>query len=345
METLRWWWKALSVIPKIEKEEWDQLDVITKWLIMTRSAVTTVTIFSCIIAGLFVWASGGGQWGAAQNWGMWLLVTVGLFIAHGTNNILNDFTDFNRDVDTDNYFRTAYGPHPLVHGFHDKATQMKYFVGSGVLALLAGVLTYVISGFDQNILVLIVVGALFLLFYTFPLKYFALGELSIFAIWGPIMICGVFYVLTGDFSWQIFLASIPIGLSVMSINLGKHIDKLDEDKAKKVYTLPVVIGQYSARLLDFFSLFFIYGIILYLVATKFYTPVMLIILLAGKQLFIALAVLAKPKPEGPPKDYPAWPVWFSGFTFMHNRRFTMLFMLGLLLDTFLRVLVPAFWIP
>jgi 1,4-dihydroxy-2-naphthoate octaprenyltransferase len=154
----------------------------------------------------------------------------------------------------------------------------------------------------------------------------------------------VYYVLTGDFSWQIFLASIPIGLSVMSINLGKHIDKLEEDKAKKVYTLPVVIGQYAARLLDFYSLFFIYGIIIYLVATKFYTPVMLIILLAGKQLFIALAVLAKPKPEEPPKDYPAWPVWFSGFTFMHNRRFTMLFMLGLVIDTFLRVLLPTFWV-
>lgn len=338
MKNLKWWWTALSTIPEVSKEDWDEMDVFAKWLIMTRSAVTTVTIFSSVIAGLFAWRDG------QFSWGLWILVTLGLFIAHGTNNILNDYTDFNRDVDTNNYFRAAYGPHPLVHGFHDKATQMRYFVVSGILALSAGILTYFLTGLDFNILIMIGIGSLFLLFYTFPLKYLALGEISIFAIWGPIMICGVYYVLTRDFNWQVFLASIPIGLSVVSINIAKHIDKLDEDKSKGVHTLPVVIGEYAARLLDFFAMFFIYGIIIYLIATKFYTPVMLIILLAGKQFFYAIAVLAKPRPDGPPEGYPAWPIWFSGFTFLHNRRFTLLFMLGLLIDSLLRVFVPSFWI-
>jgi 1,4-dihydroxy-2-naphthoate octaprenyltransferase len=338
MKNVKWWWTALSTIPEVSKEEWDEMDVIAKWLIMTRSAVTTVTIFSSVIAGFFAWRDG------SFHWGIWLLVTMGLFIAHGTNNILNDYTDFNKGVDTDNYFRTAYGPHPLVHEFHDKAAQMRYFWVSGFLAMSAGFVAYWWTDFDINVLFLIMIGSFFLLLYTFPLKYIALGELSIFAIWGPIMIGGVYYVLTREFSWEVFLASIPIGLSVMSINLAKHVDKMEEDKAKKVHTLPVVIGDYAARLLDFFALFFIYGIIIYLIATKFYTPVMLIILLAGKQLFYALAVLAKPKPDGPPEGYPAWPVWFSGFTFMHNRRFTMLFMLGLLIDTLLRVFIPTFWI-
>lgn len=338
MQSFRWWWKALTVIPKISKEEWGKLDVVAKWLIMTRSAVTTVTVFSSIIAGLFAWRVG------SFDWGLWLVVTLGLFIAHGTNNILNDYTDYSRGVDTDNYFRTAYGPHPLVHGFHDKAAQIRYFIVSGLLALAAGFFAYWVTDFDPTVLILILIGAFFLLLYTFPLKYFALGELSIFAIWGPLMIGGVYYVLVGEFDRQVILASIPIGLSVMSINLAKHIDKMKEDKAKKVYTLPVVIGEYAARMLDFFSLFFIYGIILWLIWVKFYTPVMLVVLLAGKQLFIALAVLAKPKPDEPPKEYPAWPIWFSGFTFFHNRRFTILFMLGLLVDSLLRVYLPEFWV-
>jgi 1,4-dihydroxy-2-naphthoate octaprenyltransferase len=125
--------------------------------------------------------------------------------------------------------------------------------------------------------------------------------------------------------------------------LGKHIDKLEEDKAKKVHTLPVVIGETISRYIDIISLVLVYAIIIYLIVIKFYTPVMLVVLLAGKQLFIALAVLAKPKPEEPPEEYPAWPIWFAGFTFMHNRRFTMLFMAGLLVDTLLRVYLPSFW--
>ena len=58
-----------------------------------------------------------------------------------------------------------------------------------------------------------------------------------------------------------------------------------------------------------------------------------------------MAVLTKPKPEERPEEYPedAWPIWFAGFTFMHNRRFTMLFMAGLLVDTLLRVYLPSFW--
>ena len=35
------------------KAEWDALDVVSKWLIATRSGVTTVTLYSCVIAGLF----------------------------------------------------------------------------------------------------------------------------------------------------------------------------------------------------------------------------------------------------------------------------------------------------
>ena len=46
------WRKASWELIKMDdKKEWDALDVISKWLIATRSAVTTVTIYSCIIAG------------------------------------------------------------------------------------------------------------------------------------------------------------------------------------------------------------------------------------------------------------------------------------------------------
>ena len=67
----RWWLKALSIIPKISKEEWDSLDVVAKWLIMTRSAVTMVTVFSSIVAGLLAWRDG------VFLWDLWLVATEG----------------------------------------------------------------------------------------------------------------------------------------------------------------------------------------------------------------------------------------------------------------------------
>jgi 1,4-dihydroxy-2-naphthoate octaprenyltransferase len=47
------WGTALSTSVKIDKkEEWDRLDIISKWLIAMCSMVTNVTIYSCAIAGL-----------------------------------------------------------------------------------------------------------------------------------------------------------------------------------------------------------------------------------------------------------------------------------------------------
>ncbi len=116
------WKKSLSVLVKMDgKAEWDALDVISKWLIATRSAVTTVTIYACVIGGLLAIRDG------VFSFLPWLVITLGLFIAHGTNNLLNDYTDFSRGVDQDDYFRTQYGVHPLVQGFWTKKQQLKWF--------------------------------------------------------------------------------------------------------------------------------------------------------------------------------------------------------------------------
>ena len=339
---LAMWRTALWTLVKMDdKKDWDRLDVVSKWLIATRSAVTTVTIYAGIIAGLLAWRDGYFAWLP------WLVVTLGLFIAHGTNNLLNDYTDYSRGVDSDNYFRTQYGVHPLVQGFWTKPQQLRWFVASGVLAVLAGVFALVYTGFAPAVIGLFALGAVALLFYTWPLKYLGLGELSIFLIWGPILIAGVYIVLargwTGN-AWHVALAGVPFGLSVASINIGKHIDKLADDKRRGVGTLPVRVGEKAARYINMAALVLIYAVIVYLILVpRYFTPVMLVVFLAGKRLLMVLKVLSKPRPEKPPEEYPAWPAWFSGFAFFHNRMFGGLFILGLIVDTLLRVLVSGFW--
>src|SRR5512138_1612760 len=236
------WRKASWQLIKMDdKQEWDSLDVVSKWLIATRSAVTLVTVYSCSIAGLLAWRDG------FFSWIPFLILTLGLFIAHGTNNILNDYTDFSRGVDKDNYFRTQYGVHPLAQGFFTKPQQIRWFIVSGVLATLAGIYALFTTGFHPAVLALFAFGAVVLLAYTYPFKYWGLGELAIFLIWGPIMIGGVYFVVTGHWNWNVVLAGIPYGLGVASINVGKHVDKRDDDLKKGVGTFPVRAGERTAR--------------------------------------------------------------------------------------------------
>jgi 1,4-dihydroxy-2-naphthoate polyprenyltransferase len=331
------WRKASWQLIKMDdKKEWDALDVVSKWLIATRSAVTLVTVYSCVIAGLLAWRDG------YFSFIPWLILTLGLFIAHGTNNLLNDYTDFSRGVDNDNYFRTQYGVHPLVQGFWTKIQQIQWFFISGLIATLAGVYGLFYAHFNPVVLGLFAFGALMLLFYTWPLKYWALGEIAIFLIWGPMLIAGVYFVLARDWThnlWNVALAGIPFGLSVASINIGKHIDKRKEDLAKGVGTFPVRAGERFARLVNQAALILIYVVIVYLVfVPRYFSPVMLIVFFAFKDAVSALKLLNDPRPEKPPKGYPAWPVWFSAVCFLHNRNFGGLLILGLVLDTLLRVI-------
>jgi 1,4-dihydroxy-2-naphthoate octaprenyltransferase len=332
------WSKALQIIPRISKEEWDELDLVSRWLIATRAAVMVMTIFSAVLAGIFAY-----RVGAFSFW-RWLLVTIGLYLAHGTNNFLNDYTDYIKGVDEDNYYRAQYGPQPLVHGLMTKRELLTYAGVTGAIAAACGI-TLVVTRGEWSWL-LMVLGAIFVLFYTYPLKYIALGEITVFLVWGPLMIAGGYYVITGlPWDWQIVLASLPYAIVVTSVLFGKHIDKLQQDKDLKIYTLPVVLGETAARWVMTGLLGLAYLLVIYLVWTRFFTPAMLVILLAVPTLVEIWPILSNPKPEEKPADFPdVWPNYYVAAAFLHTRRFGGLLLLAVTFDTAVRLLWPAFWI-
>jgi 1,4-dihydroxy-2-naphthoate octaprenyltransferase len=326
------WLKALRVIPRIDKDEWEKLDVLSKWLISTRAAVLIMTFLSAALAGIF--AARVGQF----NFGLWLLVTIGLILSHATNNLLNDYTDYVKGVDQDNYYRAEYGPHPLVHGLMTKRQLLTYAGVTGALAATCGIVLIALT--DWNTAILMGLGIFFVLFYTWPLKYIALGELAVLIVWGPLMIGGGYYVITGSWDWNVVLGSLPYALGVTGVIFGKHIDKLAIDKTKRIHTLPVVIGETASRYILIGMLVLQYLLAIYLVVTGFFTPVMLIVAVAIPTFVQIWPMLRKPKPEEKPADYPdVWPNYFVASAFVHNRKFGVWFMLGLIVDTIVKTLL------
>jgi len=327
------WRKALRVIPRMEKEEWDRLDFISKWLISTRSAVLVMTFISASIAGIFAIQS------QKFNLGLWFLLSLGLILAHATNNLFNDLTDHLKGVDRDNYFRAQYGIQPLEHGFLSIRQHLVYTIFTGFLSLISGiVLIYLRGGLT---LPLLIAGAFFVLFYTFPLKYIALGEISVLLVWGPLMVGGGYYVITGDWSWNVVIASLPYAIGVTTVIFGKHIDKFKFDREKRIYTLPVLIGEKASRYIVIFMTIFQYLFVLYLVIKGFFTPLTLIVLLVLKTFFKSLLpMFHNPKPEAKPEDYPeeVWPLWYVAGAFYHNRRFGIAYLLGLVADTMYKLI-------
>jgi len=51
----------------------------------------------------------------------WLAVSiVGLVVAHASNNMINDYFDLEGGVDTADYVRALYAPHPILSGMLTK---------------------------------------------------------------------------------------------------------------------------------------------------------------------------------------------------------------------------------
>ena len=324
------WVQALRIIPRLSRDEWARLDIVSRFLVAARGAVLVITFISAGVAGLLAVRDGG------FDAGLWALATLALLFAHATNNLLNDWTDHKKGVDRDNYFRTQYGPHPIESGLMTERGLLMYAAWSGAIALVIG--AYLVAARGPLALALLAAGAFFVLFYTYPLKYIGLGELAVLIVWGPLMIGGTYFIATGRWDNTVAVAGLPYALGATGVIFGKHIDKYAEDKAKGIHTLPVIIGEEAARFLATGMLVLQYVLVAWLVLIGFFTPLLLVVFLAYPQLNQTLAVLRQPKPAERPAAYPAdaWPIWFVGYAYVHNRRWGSLFLLGLVGEVVVR---------
>ena len=89
-------------------------------------------------------------------------------------------------------------------------------------------------------------GLFISVFYVAPplkLKHHGLGEPGVFIVWGPLMIGGTYFVTAGTLPAWVWLASIPYALVVTTVLIGKHVDKYEQDRARGIHTLPVLLGR------------------------------------------------------------------------------------------------------
>ena len=329
MIDVKMWGRALEQMPKLSQSEWQALDPVAKWLIACRASVLFMTFTASALGGLMAWRAGAFQWD------LWLATVLGLMFAHATNNLLNDYTDSRRGIDKVNYYRNQYGVHVLEDGLMNERQFWRYLgVTAGIALALGGWLIWQRSGLTMD---LMLAGAFFVLFYTWPLKYYGLGEPAVLLVWGPLMVGGSYYVLTGLWSWDIAWLSLVFALGPTTVLFGKHTDKLEADKSKGVNTLPVILGERRSRQCVLGMIATQYLLSAVLVLNGSFGWPLLLVFANSTSLPSLFAIFQRPKPETAPEGYPreVWPLWFSAHAFRHTRRFTSLFLAGVVLDTLL----------
>lgn len=321
------WGRALKTIPRISKEEWMRVDIVSKWLIASRSAVFIMTVIAGAIGGIMAWYSGSFS---GVNF---LAAIIGLVFAHASNNLLNDLIDSRKGIDKGNYYRSLYGPQTVEHGLLSKAGIYSYIGFSMLIAVLSGVFLIYQTGIVT--LYLMLAGLFFLLFYTWPLKYIGLGEITVVLVWGPLMVGGTYYVTSGgEWSWPVAIVGIIYAMGPTSVLFGKHTDKLKEDKAKRVFTLPVILGELNSRRTTIVLWLLQYILVGWLILSGKSGFALAVVVFAIPKFIWAAKIFSKPRPETEPDtlDKGVWPLYLSAHAFIYNKRFGLLFLLGLIID-------------
>jgi len=257
-------------------------------------------------------------------------VMVGFVVLHAISNLSNDYFGARRGHDTDDSPRRRYTVHPVLSGAVSSTLLVRGLLVLVTIAVAIGVYFIALRGWAA--VVLVAIGALLLWAYDAApraLKELGLGEIAAFIVWGPLMVAGGYYVIAGRFSGNALLASIPYGLGVMSILVGKHIDQRQFDERKHQRTLPVVLGEQWARVLNRASVLAMYVVVVAGVIIGALTPFVLVVLLAAPRALRAVRVMSSPAPSEPPAGYVGWPLWYHRVCLVHNRAFGWLYVLGL----------------
>lgn len=330
--SLAMWGEALRGMPRLDAAGWRRLDPVARWLIATRAAVLVMTFLSAAIAGILAVRDG------AFDPLRWAVMTVGLLLAHATNNLVNDLTDSWTGVDSKNPFRTQYGPQPVEDGLVTVRQQLVMAVATGAVALACGL--WLVSVTGRETVILLAVGVACVLFYTWPMKHIGMGEPMVLVVWGPLMIGGGYLVTAGEWSWDVVEVGMVYALGVTAVLFGKHIDKIPFDRQIGVRTLPVLLGEGASRWAVKGMLVLQYLAVFWLVGSGTLGWPLLLVGFALPRLVTVWRTFSSPAPAERPTEYPAeaWPLWFVSFAFVHNRRFGSLFLLGLVIDTVIHTL-------
>ncbi len=302
------------------------LDPVSKWLWLTRAGVLPMTLVAAALGGLLAVFRD-----ADVDWALFTLAALGIVLAHMANNLMNDLFDLEVGTDTADYPRNLYSPHPVISGAVTRRRLATYALAVNVLCLAIMIGLTVERG--PAILGFALGGFVLSAAYTAPplrLKKRGLGEPTVIAVWGPLMVGGVYYAATGSIPAAVLLASLPYAILCTTVLMGKHIDKAPWDGPAGTRTLPVILGDRRARQVTRGMFVAFYVLVVALVIARV-LPVATLVVVASYPLFARVwKTFGAPKPAESPMPNPVWPLWFAPHAFLLTRRAGGLLILGMI---------------
>jgi 1,4-dihydroxy-2-naphthoate octaprenyltransferase len=186
------------------------------------------------------------RWGYQGPPGLYLLISFTVILIMLMTYYLGEWNDLEGDRINQRFNRYSGGSRILAEGVLPLWISLLLGYGCLVGGILSGLYIYFQYQTGPWTLILGGVGIFSGFFYSvrpFRWAYRGIGEVLIGFCYGWLPIATGFYLFTGFFSHQIFLLSIPVGLSIFNVILINEFSDEESDRAINKRTLVVRFGK------------------------------------------------------------------------------------------------------
>ncbi len=209
-----------------------------RWLLATRPKTLPAGACPVIIAGVL--AADAGMFHAAS----FIACLAGALLLQILANFANDYSDGVRGTDA-----VRLGPPRAVASGLIKPQVMK---GAIILTVIAVFIpgTYIMLRGGWPYFWIGVASIVSALAYTggpYPLGYHGWGEVFAFAFFGPVAVCGTYFLMAADLPDAVIAASVAPGLFSVAILTINNLRDIEPDRAAGKRTLPARFGRLFAR--------------------------------------------------------------------------------------------------
>ena len=247
--------------------------MISVWLRVIRVRFLLASIIAVSVGLALHWSQNG-----SLDYLDVILTFAGVLALHASVDLLNDYWDFKRGIDTKTTrTKMSGGTGVLPEGLLKPSSVYR----AGVVFLIIGSLIGSYFVIMDGILIAIILGFAILSIYFYSTKIVdsGLGEFFV-GVKGSMIVIGTFFIQSGEVNVESILAGIVVGtLSSLVLFIASFPDH-DADKSKGRKTLVIVVGKKKA-----INLFWIFPLISYVaiiigVSTSLFPVLSLITLLS-----------------------------------------------------------------
>lgn len=209
------------------------------WVLAIRPKTLPAAIAPVMIGTAMAWGDGVFHMPSA------IACAFGALMIQIATNLVNDYCDFKKGADT----ADRKGPVRVTQAGLIKPKTVLMAAGIALLLAIAAS-GYLYTRGKTVILIIAIVSILSGIFYTAgkkPLGYLGLGDLFVFIFFGPVAVCGTYYVQALDMNMSLLLAGIAPGALSCAILAVNNLRDIDTDKKAGKKTLAVRFGANFAK--------------------------------------------------------------------------------------------------